>query len=319
MVLRDGAKLSLVDVYDNCTRGLSGSHFSKYIQYIAFTILLIMIGFSKALKLWYFDWVLVVAFLFHLGLLIVNPASQEILKPVIYNATMDLSNEIVFSYVRPWDIAGRSQVWTSGMPPHMNGLPVNGYITGYSFAQAATQSKMTPSFSCPNSALECRYNNVSFISNKMTCQKVSADETAIVNRGGTTPTIVVLKEYFSELNATLGGAQTPKALYSSDMFNRTYYDLLNYTAPMMPGLNTPWPFANTTDYDPQYRPYVGDQSFIFAYPNGNEALDAKQNYTVLTFKKCYFNSSLVNVIYTNKQSKKNPLTFKHTLVDLGVI
>jgi hypothetical protein len=182
------------------------------------------------------------------------------------------------------------------MPPKMNGLGTNGYLTASSFSQTANNVKSLPLFQCPNGATECRYSNVQYISNKLTCNTITEDDTAIVNRGGTARFVVVLKEYFTSLNVTGGAIAYPKFLYSSEMVNRTYWDLANYTAPLMPGFNNlPWDFANTTDYDPQYRPYVGDQSFVMAHLHDNELNTTLVNYTQLVFKRCHFNSSLVNV------------------------
>jgi len=133
----------------------------------------------------------------------------------------------------------------------------------------------------------------------MTCNTVSPDETAIVNRWGTNRTVVVLKEYFSAFNiSTASDMRFPKFLYSGDMVNRTYWDLANYTAPMMPGLNMPEIFADEKIYDPRYRPYVGDQSFIIAYnktSQNTQYLTPNSTYLDMEFKKCYFNSTYVKV------------------------
>ncbi|KAI9474044.1 MAG: hypothetical protein EXX96DRAFT_580403 [Benjaminiella poitrasii] len=271
--LKNGSKLSIVDIYDSCTKGLSG-----------------LAAIAKGL---HFDHILVLALIFHAGLVAVSPLSQEILVPYIKNYTMS-GIDTRFFYFKPYDINGRSGLQQTGMPPKMNGLTNNAYITTSSFAQAATGSRSAPLYTCPSKATQCEFKNVSFISTAMTCTNIGENDTAIANRGGTIPTIVVLKEYFTNLNISYAGKTKyfPMFLYAPEMFGRTYYDLLNYTAPIMPGLNITSIFADKYIYDPQYRPYVGDQRFIMAYNKANLYSRIANNYTEMGFKKCSFTSSL---------------------------
>lgn len=247
----------------------------------------------------HFDWILVVALVFNIGLLAVSPISQELLVPVMNNVTLGNSSSIRFHYLHAESLGGRSNLGTSGIAPFMNGLSSNAYLTSASFAQAATGSKSSPLYTCPSGSAYCLYSNVSYIATNMTCNVVSPDETAIVNRWGTNRTVVVLKEFFTAFNITTASdMRFPKFLYSGDMVNRTYWDLANYTAPLMPGLNIPERFTNESVYDPRYRPYVGDQSFIIAYNKTfqpGSVLKANSTYLDMEFKKCYFNSTYVTV------------------------
>ncbi|KAL9549355.1 hypothetical protein MBANPS3_005240 [Mucor bainieri] len=276
--LREGDKLTVIDVYDECTRGLS--------------------GFTSIFKAMHFDWILIVALVFNIGLLVVSPASQELLVPVMNNVTIGPRSYIRFHHLPAESLAGRSKLGTSGIAAFMNGLSTNAYITASSFAQAATGSKSAPLYSCPSGSAYCSYDNITYISTNMTCNTVSPDETAIVNRWGTNRTVVVLKEFFTAFNiSTASDMVFPKFLYSGDMVNRTYWDLANYTAPMMPGLNLPEIFADKKVYDPRYRPYVGDQSFIIAYNKTNQVnpyIEPNGTYLDMEFKKCHFNSTFVN-------------------------
>lgn len=257
----------------------------------------------------HFDWILVIALVFNIGLLVVSPLSQELLVPVMNNMTQGPSASIRFHYLHAEDLGGRSKLRGSGIAPFMNGLSSNAYLTSASFAQAATGSKSSPLYDCPSGSAYCSYPNVSYIATNMTCNIVSPDETAIVNRWGTNRTVVVLKEFFTDFNiSTASDMRFPKFLYSSDMVNRTYWDLANYTAPLMPGLNTPEIFASKTVYDPRYRPYVGDQSFIIAYNKTNQAASVmlpKSTYLDMEFKKCYFNSTYVTVCVSAYMEKHN--------------
>ncbi|KAI8641002.1 hypothetical protein BD408DRAFT_444704 [Parasitella parasitica] len=274
--LSDGAKLTVIEIYDECTRGLS--------------------GFTSAFKAYHFDWILLVALVFNIGLLIISPASQEILTPIVETVS-NSSYKIKFYYMRAEELGGRSSLQGSGMAPKLNGLTANAYISASSFAQAATGSKQTPIFDCPSGSAYCLFKNVTYISTKMTCDTVSPDETAIVNRRGTERFVVVLKEYFTSLNISMNPQKFPHFYYSGNMVNRTYWDLANYTAPLMPGLSIPEIFADKNVYDPRYRPYVGDQSFIMAYNRSsqiNSYLNINGSYLDLEFKKCYFNSSYVS-------------------------
>jgi hypothetical protein len=276
--LQNGAKLSVIDIYDACTRGLS--------------------GFVMTIKSLHFDIILVMALIFHLGLLAVSPASQAILVALPRNFSITNDTTIRFFNMPSTDAANaRDGLFDSGQPPLMNGLGNNGYITASSFAQAAVGSKPTPNFVCPNGATSCIFSNVKYISTSMTCKNISGTDRAIVNRSGTNRTVVILNEYFTNLNISYGNIKFPKFLYSTEMLGRTYYDLANYTQPLMPGLNIPLTQASATVYDPQYRPYVGDQIFVMAYMTDFPSEQAVFNYTQLTYKKCSFSSSLNTVSY----------------------
>lgn len=67
------------------------------------------------------------------------------------------------------------------------------------------------------------------------------------------------------------------------MYGRTYYDLANYTQPLMLGLNIPLTQASNVEYDPQYRPYVGDQIFVMAYKTIKILLHTLPLQTLLNF------------------------------------
>ncbi|KAI7907615.1 uncharacterized protein BX663DRAFT_5624 [Cokeromyces recurvatus] len=231
-----------------------------------------------------------------MGLIAISPLSQEILVPFINNYTTS-GIDTRFFYFKPYDINGRSALQGSGMPPKMNGLTKNAYITTSSFAQAATGSKSVPLYTCPNQAIRCEFKNVSFISTTMSCTEITENDKAIALRDGTDPTLIILKEYFTNLNISYAGKTKyfPMFLYAPEMLGRTYYDLLNYTEPLLPGLNIKSLFADKFIYDPQYRPYVGDQQFVMAYNKKNLFSRIANNYTEMGFKKCFFTSSLNTV------------------------
>ncbi|GAA5796218.1 hypothetical protein HPULCUR_001588 [Helicostylum pulchrum] len=269
--LQNGAPLTLIDIYDGCTRGLS--------------------GFFATLKSLEFDFVLIMALVFHIGLLVASPASQAIIVAIndSYNRT-DI--DIRFYYYRSNDFTTRSGLGTSRQPPLMNGLATNGYITASSFAQAAIGAKPSATFSCPEDASYCMFYNVSYISTSMQCTNITGKETAIANHdGGTKRSVIVLDEYYTSRNITDAIFKFPKFLYSTEMLGRTYYDLANYTQPLMPGLGIPLTQALKDEYDPQYRPYVGDQIFIMAYSTRDNSARTVSNFTELSYKKCSFTSS----------------------------
>lgn len=273
--LQNGAPLTLIDIYDGCTRGLS--------------------GFFATLKSLQFDFVLIVALVFHIGLLVASPASQAIIVAVndSYNRT---NNDIRFYHYRSDDLTTRSGLGTSRQPPLMNGLSTNGYITASSFAQAAIGAKPSATFICPEDARHCIFYNVSYVSTSMQCTNITGKETAIANHdGGTKRSVIVLDEYYTDRNITDAIFKFPKFLYSTEMLGRTYYDLANYTQPLMPGLNIPLTQALKNEYDPQYRPYVGDQIFIMAYNTRDNSARTALNFTELSYKKCSLTSSFNSV------------------------
>lgn len=265
----------MIDIYDGCTRGLS--------------------GFFATLKSLQFDFVLIVALVFHIGLLVASPASQAIIVAVndSYNQT---NKEVRFYHYRSDDLTTRSGLGISRQPPLMNGLATNGYITASSFAQAAIGGKPSATFICPEDASYCMFYNVSYISTSMQCTNITGKETAIANHNsGTKRSVIVLDEYYTGRNITDAIFEFPKFLYSTEMLGRTYYDLANYTQPIMPGLNIPLTQALENEYDPQYRPYVGDQIFIMAYNTRDNSARTASNFTELSYKKCSFTSSFNTV------------------------
>ncbi|KAI8083754.1 hypothetical protein BDF21DRAFT_337432, partial [Thamnidium elegans] len=273
--LQNGAPLTLIDIYDGCTRGLS--------------------GFFATLKSLQFDFVLIMALIFHIGLLLASPASQAIIVAVndSYNRT---NGDIRFYHYRSDDFTMRSGLGTSRQPPLMNGLATNGYITASSFAGAAIGSKPSATFICPEDANYCMFYNVSYISTSMQCTNTTGKDTAIANHdGGTQRSVIVLDEYFTARNITDAKFKFPKFLYSTEMLGRTYYDLANYTQPLLPGLGIPLTQALKDEYDPQYRPYVGDQIFIMAYGTRDNSARTVSNFTELTYKKCSFTSNFNTV------------------------
>lgn len=270
--LQNGTPLTMIDIYDACTRGLG--------------------GFFITLRALQFDLVLVAALIFHLGLLVVSPVSQAILVP--FQGTMERYGGASFHFNPSNSYLGRSKLGLSGQAPKMNGFLNNGYLTASSFAQASLLTPSTPLFDCPNGASYCEYKNVSFITTKMSCQNITSDDTALVWHNNTN-NVVVLKEYLTSANISGTTVDSfPKFFYATEMLGRTSFELDNWTEPMIPGLNTPLTLADIKNYDPQYRPYVGDQSFVMAYntlqpKNGDKTF---MNYTQLSFRKCSLQSSL---------------------------
>lgn len=273
--MQDGAPLTTIDIYDACTRGLS--------------------GFLMTFRALQFDFILIVALVFNIGLLVVSPASQAILVPFqkSYNET---GNQVRFFNYPPDYTLQRTKLGASGQPPLMNGLPKNAYITSSSFAQASIGTKSLPYFTCPNDSTYCLYPNVSFISTSMRCQPITENDKALVYFNNTN-FVVVLKEYLTNDNITRGSTvgSFPKFFYSPEMLGRTSYELDNYKQPMLAGLNISDTLASTTVYDPQYRPYVGDQSFVMAYNTRSPSNSVAFNYTELSFRKCSLYSSLNTV------------------------
>ncbi|CAO3634495.1 unnamed protein product [Mucor hiemalis] len=270
--LQNGAPLTMIDIYDACTRGLS--------------------GFFMTLRALQFDIVLIVALIFHIGLLVVSPVSQSILVPV--QNKMNISNsDVVFHYMPADSTLGRTKLGQSGQAPKMNGLENNGYISSSSFTQASMGVKGLPIFSCPNNAVSCVYPNVTFITTTMSCHNVTSEEKALVYHNDTN-NVVVLREYLTNDNVTRGSTvgSFPKFFYSADMLGRTSYELDNYKAPLFPGLNTTLEYSDLKKYDPQYRPYVGNQTFVMAYNTLRPQSNYGSNYTELSFRTCSLQSSM---------------------------
>ncbi|KAG0813004.1 hypothetical protein G6F29_006621 [Rhizopus arrhizus] len=276
--LQDGIPLTAVEVYDGC--------------------------FITAVKGSYFDCILIPAFILNLGLIVVGPVSQEILVPITisHNYTSSVAANTQFN--SPYFIDDRTPIMSQPMPPALNGLTFESYLVPQSFSAVATNMTLSIPYTCPSGADHCIYKNVSFISTSLECSPTTAQE-PIVNQSDykelTTP-----ERYFSVFNNS-NWVKLPMFFFAGEMLNRTYSDLKNYTPPLIPGFGrTPKAYI-FSDYDPQYRPYVGNQTFVAAYSNVRYTTSSENDTLKISFSKCTFRSNL----NTTDWITKNGTLFKY--------
>lgn len=186
------------------------------------------------------------------------------------------------------------------IPPALNGLTFENYLVPQSFSAVATNMSLSIPYTCPSGADHCIFKNVSFISTSLECSSTTAQE-PIVNQSDykelTTP-----ERYFSTFNS-LNWMKIPMFFFAGEMLNRTYTDLKNYTPPGIPGfVRIPKAFA-FSDYDPQYRPYVGNQTFVAAYSNVRYRTSSENDTSKISFSKCTFRSSLNTVSHPSIRIK----------------
>jgi hypothetical protein len=239
----------------------------------------------------HFDYVLVPALLFQVGLLAMSPLSQELLG--LRNETISIDDStgldmIVYSTNNMFYTDYSKYASSTGMPPKIRGIEPMGFITTVAFDTAVSNYSSSPIFWCPEHA-SCTYNNISQITTKMTCENITEGDIVHPVTGNLTSINVILNK------DNIYNHYFPLAFYSGEMVNRTYEKLGNFTNPKMPGFgNLTWNFASE-EYDPQYRPYVGDQVFVIAASKNNTVTKAILDIAELYYQKCWFNSSLDGV------------------------
>ncbi|KAI8888396.1 hypothetical protein K501DRAFT_240772 [Backusella circina FSU 941] len=266
--LSNGADLTLIDIYDGCTRGLGGAfHLAKSMQ---------------------FDFVLIPALLFQVGLLAMSPVSQELLG--LKNVTISLEDDnfsdmIVYSVNNMFYTDYSGYAATTNFPVKIRGIDPMSFITTVAFSTTVSNYTSSPIFWCPDQA-KCTFNNISQISTSMTCQNITDGEIVHPTTGNLTTLSALIT------NTSIYNHRFPYAFYSGEMVNRTYEKLGNFTFPKLPGFNITLDFDLDKTYDPQYKQYVGDQVFVVAAPASKANSGAVLDVANLYYQKCWFNSSL---------------------------
>ncbi|CEG83422.1 hypothetical protein RMATCC62417_17346 [Rhizopus microsporus] len=266
--LRNGAPLTVADIYDGCTRGMG--------------------GFLTAIKGAFIDIVLIFALIFNLGLLVLSPVSQELIVPVSLKRNLTSIVDSHLYYNDPFYVNDRTNLSSLPIPPTLNGLTYDNYLIPMSFANVARHAPFNGAYTCPSYADYCVFRNKSFVSTSLDCTPVT-DQEPIVNQSNykelTTPA-----RYYTEIEQNRTLVHVPTFFYAGEMLNRTFHDLQSYKPPLAPGGFIASGFLYS-DYDPQYRPYVGNQTFVLAYSK-TRCCSALTEIGDISYARCTFRSSL---------------------------
>ncbi|KAI8370491.1 uncharacterized protein BYT42DRAFT_647738 [Radiomyces spectabilis] len=227
--------LSLLEVYDACTRGVGG-----------------IIRILPALR---FEIPIVIAVIFQLGLLTLLPASQEILAS---KADIVCSDD-PWSYIQLNNVT--SDDFSTWANIYYNPMSVRGiqqsFIVRQAFYEAGLKLAARPRYRCATDAFNCTYDEIPTPHTVAECQLGSLQSRIVDVRGNNVTTISGYYGFDRPVTLLEPTARVPKVFYAGSMLGRTAYELYNYTEPMR---------YNDT-YDPSFRQYFGDQSFVFLSNN----------------------------------------------------
>ncbi|KAI8993217.1 hypothetical protein BDB01DRAFT_315438 [Pilobolus umbonatus] len=219
----------------------------------------------------------------HLGLLVISPASLELIIPCSSNIT--IANEDVQIYVnQPYLYLPNKLI-----PPNISGLKTYGHIASYSFSLASMHLQ-PPSIShvCPDYANSCTFKDIQFISTSFACKEVTENE-PILDKNYNYSTI---SHYLQQSTSGF-----PHFFFAGDMHQRTSHDLYDYTLPIT-SEEIATILSNTT-YDTYYRHYVGEQAFVMAYSSKGINVDTAQKSDII-YQKCHFTSRINNSTWQTK-------------------
>ncbi|KAG0170547.1 hypothetical protein DFQ28_010881 [Apophysomyces sp. BC1034] len=308
--MEQGAKLSQIDVYDGCTRGVGG-------------IIRVLHGLR-------FDVVLIPAIIFQLGLISMGPSAQQILSPSI-SSTIKCSDP-----TNPIDLAApilhysditRGQLVTY-KTSNLDWDPLStslkhDYVLQYAAAQAALVSKLRgspelssisdlfnmrqdfglpvpPRFKCDSSAINCTYTDVPGFFTMAQCRNGSPDTRVLDPNTGNVTTV---SEHYKTTSSTF---DLPSVMYAESMYNRTFYDLSQLSSRRR---------ACTYCYGSSVRNNFGDQNFVLATASGTmySWMDIASNLTVY---ECTLKTFLNRTTYVVKDNVVNYTPQSSTAVQI---
>ncbi|CDH57166.1 predicted protein [Lichtheimia corymbifera JMRC:FSU:9682] len=237
---QNGGQLSLLDVYDACTRGVGG-------------VIRVLLSIRM-------DTILIPAVIFQIGLIALGPAAQEIL------ANYD---ETVSCYIDP---PGRplyvktyhSWQWYKVPQPHrapqLKGIkqdyvPKIGFGAAYANSTTGLVNYMYNLYS-----INTTWHDVATMRNDIDCVTGSYADTRIIN--DQTLNVSTLSEYFGSGRPI----DVPRMFYAESMYNRTHYDRERLFFDIL----------DTTAYHPEDRPLVGDQTVVIV-TEGRQAISSSLN------------------------------------------
>ncbi|KAI7879156.1 hypothetical protein K492DRAFT_208483 [Lichtheimia hyalospora FSU 10163] len=280
--MQHGAQLSLMDVYDACTRGVGG-------------MIRVITGIS-------IDRVLLPTILLQLGLIAMGPASQQILTA--YNTTICTQDNIEtwlrYTNFRTEDITN----WLAE-PHDMRGLLGTDvdYMFNYQYDAGAYGWGTLQNLGCPYSATNCTYNNVEVPYLQPSCTLGNINTTTVISDQDLS--IQPLGTYYNMTpDNYYYSVDLPRFFYASSMQNHTRYHTYNYTAS--------GPLAPTTDQSP----YVGRPAFVAVlhdpgtmYYGGTNAGDA-------TIYECVFDAYVNTSNYHIMARASEVDRLSHDLVEI---
>ncbi|KAG0184593.1 hypothetical protein DFQ28_010880 [Apophysomyces sp. BC1034] len=297
---KDGGKLSLLDIYDACTRGVGG--------------IVRVIG-----SLFRADFILISGSLLQLALLAMNPAGQQVLSSTIGGEEMGalVSGTALYKNHPAYsDMTGVSVTYDLS--------EIKGHIQAYLVQAALEQTSLGYSLSalkiiCPYPAVRCEYDDIPVYHIGIDCQPASLQTKVLDSTNGNLTTVNDLLGFNSTKPSFLQpifptGAEArhflPQFYYAESMVGRTHWDLAKI--PISEGHG---------EYNPNARNLIGDQTFVMAAINGTTKVGRAKNDSSTTIFQCtlrsYLNATKVSFSPSNldiKAMKSDPVTIDYELL-----
>ncbi|KAI7874598.1 hypothetical protein K492DRAFT_199855 [Lichtheimia hyalospora FSU 10163] len=238
---QNGGQLSLLDVYDACTRGVGG-------------VIRVLLSIRM-------DTILIPAVIFQVGLIALGPAAQEILASYHESATCYVEPPL-----RPFRIKNfhRDQWYTLPRPRRigqLKGIKQSSYVPQLGFGAAYTNySRGFLVYTYNIDSINVTWRDMPTMRNDIDCVTGSYADTRIIN--DQTLNVSTLNEYFGSDRPI----DVPRIFYAESMYNRTHYDRerLAYSIFDEPG------------YYPEDRPLLGDQTVVIV-TKGGQAMSSSLN------------------------------------------
>ncbi|KAG0170347.1 hypothetical protein DFQ28_010773, partial [Apophysomyces sp. BC1034] len=265
-----GTKLSLLEMYDACTRGVGG----------------VIRVVSLVLR---FDLVLLPAIVFQLGLIAIGPASQQILTSSAYQLySCENNTALMYNDV---DLVDMVALRTNNYDMrYVKGLQFD-HFGQIAMQQGSYGMPVQYTHACSNTASNCTYTDIDVLHTVAECQPGNFD-TPILNHHTMTVEPIRRSLGFNDSNPfqSIYAPQLPLVLYAPSMLGRTWWDLNNLTAlaEQRPGS------SNSTARS--IRSYLGDQSFVAATYKGSGNKRYADNTTTVILQctlRSYKNSTTI--------------------------
>lgn len=197
------------------------------------------------------DTIIIPTLIFQLGLILLGPMSQEILKTsddISYCVLGDAN--MTFTNITSYDMSSLSAT-TSTYDMRLNYGLKSENLLFLAFDTTASNTSSTANYRCPNNALNCTFDNVKFLHTKLECEPASFETASIVDAKTGNPT--TLPDYYHYNDADPSSYPAlPMVFYDGTMHGRTYYDVFQASVPRI---------ANDSII-PDIRARVGDQTFV---------------------------------------------------------
>ncbi|KAG2218199.1 hypothetical protein INT45_006834 [Circinella minor] len=263
--LQDGGVLSLIDLYDACTRGVGGA---------------LRVIFSLRL-----DYVIIPAIIFQFGLIAIGPASQVVLTTYAsdhycLNGSDNFNGKLHHVNLSFDDLSTLRYPYDQRLNYGLR----NQYLVVFGFDTAPYKGDIPINYDYDNETISLKFSNVEMFYTDMECHDGTFEETQIIDEKTRNPT--TLADYYRNSQPV-----APRVFYSGSMFNRTYFDIVRQSVPA-----EVYPNGR-----PEVRNFVGDQTFVTMTYQGQATRKSIERLEEIVVQECTLRTQKsFNTIHTNE-------------------